>query len=291
MPEKQKSSVKNILIIIFLIFFLLAVIYIIFTYYLKINKPLGADYFEQEQARSPVITEIDLESLAKEEFHDLEVYNEYGDWEYTEQSGATPTNQNRPQAPQEVRVVDTKKGKELIIYWEAPAELKKAKVNIYRSKKAGERGEKIDQQPMTKGYYKEVNLKNNTTYYYALHTVTAAGKESSNLNQTKGIPTDLIPTAQPANLVITNTGEGGILELIWDNPLEEDFDHVNIYRSSEKGVLGKLIASVDQEKYTDKKLTDNQTYYYTLGAVDTSGNESSLTLLTTVSGNESPFKE
>lgn len=287
--EFEKRAVRNIVISMGLIVFLLAVIYLIFTYYLRINDPISTDFFVQERTLPPVVTDLDLESLVVEEHFELGVSNEYADWEYTEQQVGVPTSFDQPQAPQQIRAVDTKQGKEVVIFWEAPENITQGKVNIYRTKNQGERGDKVAQVNLSAGQYRDLGLKNNTSYYYILHLITSDGKESANSEQVLGIPTDVVPPQQPSNFEIEDTSEGGELKLTWDNPQDSDFVEVNIYRSATVGDLGKLIISTTEEEYLDQDLKDNKQYYYTLGAVDESGNQSSITLLTTISGNELPF--
>jgi fibronectin type 3 domain-containing protein len=88
---------------------------------------------------------------------------------------------------------------------------------------------------------------------------------------------DLPPTA-PTNLEINPPMEKGKLTLIWNKPADADLSHVHIYRSTMSGQPGTLIADgVTSINYTDSGLASQTTYWYTVRAVDTAGQESTNT--------------
>ncbi|MBU1110563.1 carboxypeptidase regulatory-like domain-containing protein [Patescibacteria group bacterium] len=94
---------------------------------------------------------------------------------------------------------------------------------------------------------------------------------------------DTTPPSAPTAAVAT-AGDGEVA-LSWTNPTNADFDHVNIYRSTTSGSLGNLVTSTDsatQTAYIDSGLVNGATYYYTLRAVDSGGNESTNTDQTSV---------
>lgn len=87
---------------------------------------------------------------------------------------------------------------------------------------------------------------------------------------------DTTPPGPPTNVKAANKGSGGAIGLTWTNPTETDFKSISIYRSTVDGQIGSAIKTgVTGTSYDDTGLTDGTTYYYTLRAVDTSGNESS----------------
>ena len=86
---------------------------------------------------------------------------------------------------------------------------------------------------------------------------------------------DTTPAAAPSGVTVTDPQTGGKLNLAWTNPTDADLASVKIYRSETQGSLGSLVATVTSSTvYSDTGLTNGTTYYYTLRAVDTSGNES-----------------
>lgn len=83
-------------------------------------------------------------------------------------------------------------------------------------------------------------------------------------------------TAPAAPKDVKATALDGKVTLTWTNPTDADFDGVNIYRSTESGKLGdKVHSKVSGTTKDDENLTNGTTYYYTLKAVDKTGNESS----------------
>lgn len=85
---------------------------------------------------------------------------------------------------------------------------------------------------------------------------------------------DLTPPAAPTSVVVT--ADSGKNHLTWVNPTDSDFASVTIYRSTTLGTLGdKLVGGIPTTSYDDTKdLVKETTYFYTVKAVDKSGNES-----------------
>jgi len=79
-------------------------------------------------------------------------------------------------------------------------------------------------------------------------------------------------TPKPKGWEVTNNAEthtANSVTLSWKNPVDTEFDRVNIYRN------GVKITSVTTESYTDAALTSETSYAYKVTTVDTRGNESS----------------
>jgi fibronectin type 3 domain-containing protein len=94
---------------------------------------------------------------------------------------------------------------------------------------------------------------------------------------------DTTPPAQVTGVAVT-TISSSQLDLSWTSNTEPDLDHYNIYRSTTSG-SGNLIAQTTTNAYSDIGLQASTTYYYTVSAVDSSGNEGLLS--TEVSGKTS----
>lgn len=231
----------------------------------------------------PVTTDFPVEAFKTEELYHL---SEDNISDYANQAEGTPWSEDNPPAPTDVSVINPQTGEELIIFWKkppGPADF----VRLYRG------GELIADNLPLAGSFSDTNLINNQVYYYFLRSVKQINGEdfvSQNITQVSAIPTDITPPLSPTELKISATGQKGELQLTWKNPTVEDFALVRLYRSTQKGELGNLIKETAAEEYLDKNLIDGQIYYYTLTAVDTSGNESSKTLTSNVIGNPSPFK-
>ncbi|MBD3338571.1 MAG: hypothetical protein GF353_05665, partial [Candidatus Lokiarchaeota archaeon] len=73
--------------------------------------------------------------------------------------------------------------------------------------------------------------------------------------------------------------ENNQIKLVWDSNVESDLSHYKIYRSINQGftpIPDNLITTVAKpaSSYTDNNVINDQTYYYRISAVDSSGNES-----------------
>jgi hypothetical protein len=68
----------------------------------------------------------------------------------------------------------------------------------------------------------------------------------------------------------------GKVDLSWTDPEDEDLAGLEIFRSTEEGVLGESLEKVKTGvgKYVDSLVIPGQTYYYTVVAIDELGNKS-----------------
>ncbi len=89
-----------------------------------------------------------------------------------------------------------------------------------------------------------------------------------------GIPGDT-PPAKVTGLGVT-TSSSSSLKLTWNANTEPDLSHYNVYRSGTSGGPYSLIASPTTNSYMDTGLEPSTTYYYVVGAENTSGAESQL---------------
>lgn len=82
----------------------------------------------------------------------------------------------------------------------------------------------------------------------------------------------------PTNLASTTSVE--TVSLTWDANSEADLQHYNIYRSdvSASGYTKINTNAVTTTTYTDENITNIKTYYYVVTAVDTSFNESDMSI-------------
>jgi len=93
----------------------------------------------------------------------------------------------------------------------------------------------------------------------------------------RATPIDTVPPAIPQNLVITDYLQAIILK--WNASVNADMSHYNIYRANSPDFstdstyfMGKVFAP--DTTYIDSLIQNNNTYYYQVTAVDTTGNES-----------------
>jgi Fibronectin type III domain/Viral BACON domain len=98
------------------------------------------------------------------------------------------------------------------------------------------------------------------TYSTAI-TVSASGSANS-------------PQSIPITLTLTPPTTNGTATLTWDANAETDLAGYNIHMGTQPGMYGTPISVGNTTSYTVGNLTGGRTYYFSLTAVDSAGNES-----------------
>jgi hypothetical protein len=104
--------------------------------------------------------------------------------------------------------------------------------------------------------------------------------ESGDSNLVTATARDSFPPAAPQGLVVVpvpaQSGQAGYIELSWAISPETDLASYNVYRSEEVGVPGTHInpALLPAPAFRDMNAVPGRRYFYTVTAVDRSGNES-----------------
>ncbi len=142
--------------------------------------------------------------------------------------------------------------------------------NVYRA--MAEDGEyfKLTDIPVTTAAYADLGLEENTTYYYRVTAVNAAGEsaKSASAAATTTAAEAEVP-AMPVNLSATATGTSTI-DLNWT--AVSGATGYNVYRAAENGEYTKLTYSpVTTTAYADLGLAENTTYYYKVTAINAAG--------------------
>lgn len=219
---------------------------------------------------------------------------------YTNQHTGVVLDDRTPLAPVNVTIANPATGGALTLSWETPEQLNYTEARVYRSTSQGTKGELIATLPATAAgqlmTYLDTEVTNNARYYYVVRLATG-DSESTNATQVVAIPTDTLAPDAPQNVTVTSADD--VLVVSWSFDSTDDVAAVRVYRSTVRGVLGVLLSEVTLEDVSDDSgntysLVDNTvqsniTYYYTVTAVDVSGNESSKDLLT-VPVHTNPFE-
>lgn len=138
--------------------------------------------------------------------------------------------------------------------------------------------------------YRDSGFEYGKTYAYLVRTVIAspAGPlESSDSPLAIVTPKDTFPPAAPQNIVAAvqpGAAPGSLgVELSWSINVESDLAGYRVYRSQQEGERGVLLTPdlLPSPAYRDNSVQSGQRYWYTVTAVDRSGNESAPSLTVT----------
>jgi fibronectin type 3 domain-containing protein len=131
--------------------------------------------------------------------------------------------------------------------------------------------------------YRDTAFDFGKTYLYTVRTVSLENGtpvESSDSLPAIVSPRDIFPPAVPQGLVAavtvgspTNAAE---VDLSWSINTEPDLAGYRVYRSEQKDTTGQLVTPdlLPSPAYRDTSVQPGHTYWYSVTAVDRSGNES-----------------
>jgi hypothetical protein len=139
--------------------------------------------------------------------------------------------------------------------------------------------------------YRDSGFDYGKTYAYLVRSVvgTPGGAlESSDSPLAIVTPKDTFPPAAPQGIVAAiqpGTTPGSVaVELSWSINVEPDLAGYRVYRSEQEGVRGTLLTPelLPSPAYRDNSVQSGHRYWYTVTAVDRSGNESAPSLAVAV---------
>jgi hypothetical protein len=149
--------------------------------------------------------------------------------------------------------------------------------NVYRGTEAGRLEQApLNREPVRTNTYRD-SVVNDRTYHYVIRAVdspTPPGKESLDSEEVSAAARDMTPPVRPTGLTVV-PGIGRVF-LTWNENREGDLAGYHVYRAMKSGgepnrLTGKPI---NRTTYSDTSVRQGMTYYYTVTAVDKSGNES-----------------
>jgi hypothetical protein len=131
--------------------------------------------------------------------------------------------------------------------------------------------------------YRDGDVQKDKTYAYSVRSVmqtTGKPLESSDSNLATITLRDVFPPNAPTGLIATpvpaEDNLGAHVDLSWAINLETDMAGYNVYRSEKAGASGTRLNSqlLPTPAFRDMNAVPGQSYYYTVTAVDRTGNES-----------------
>ena len=138
---------------------------------------------------------------------------------------------------------------------------------------------RVDQNFLNAPEYLDTQLNNGQTYWYRVRAVDTANRVSTpDPNGIPATPLDNIPPGKLTDVFAEPDRVAGRVNISWNRGLDLDIASYRVYRSSASGTLGSQIASISvvsgQASYgaTDTAATQGTTYFYSVLAVDGSGN-------------------
>ena len=181
-----------------------------------------------------------------------------------------------PASPANIALVN--RGADYVnISWDDNTEPDLSHYNIWRKQGTGLGSPTLFDEDITESYYSDTTVAADTTYYYAVTAVDDNDNESST-SQTVIAAHDTAAPAQITDLAVQ--GYYDEVDLIWTASNAADLDYYNLYRGTSSGSLSLFdtIESGNQGDYTDSTVdtSGDSTYYYAIAAVDSSGNEATL---------------
>ncbi|QOV91332.1 PA14 domain-containing protein [Humisphaera borealis] len=156
--------------------------------------------------------------------------------------------------------------------------------NVYRSTTTGGTYTKLNASPVTDSLYIDTSAASGVTYYYRVTAIDSWGGESGTSATVNAVrTTDNVPPAPPTGLAGTGVATG--VTLNWSANNDADLAGYRVYRAIIVGGTYSLLntsALVTLTSFTDSTATPGSTVYYTVSAVDFSGNESAQSTSATV---------
>lgn len=129
--------------------------------------------------------------------------------------------------------------------------------------------------------YLDATINYGTTYIYVVRSVVQGGTEKIESGDSAAVvvtPQDTFPPAAPQGLVADVSAAGGpAVDLSWSINLEPDLAGYRVYRSENGEARGELLTRelLPTPAYRDTSVSIGRQYWYTVTAVDRTGNESS----------------
>lgn len=149
---------------------------------------------------------------------------------------------------------------------------------VYRGTEPGKYGDlPLNKEPVTGSPHQDATAVNGKRYYYRIRAVDSPVRpwqESPDSAEVTAAPHDMTPPAPPAGITVV-PGIGRVF-LTWNENKETDLAGYHVYRSLKSGGERERLTEkpLNRTTFSDETVKQGATYYYSISAVDKSGNES-----------------
>ena len=176
-----------------------------------------------------------------------------------------------PDMPESINVQDAGNGTDLIVSWSPVLSSDIDHYEVYLGLSSGSYQQMFATQDT---HYVFSNLNHGTTYFIGVASYGASGYSSSII---EGSGTPLINPLTPNSF--RDEPNLSYIELLWSANNEADLAGYYLYRSDTSDVQGEIVPPglIIETFFIDADVTVGEYYYYSLTAVDLSGNESAVT--------------
>jgi fibronectin type 3 domain-containing protein len=135
----------------------------------------------------------------------------------------------------------------------------------------------LNKEPLTENRYRDASAVNDTQYSYRVRAVDSPVRpwqESLDSAEVPATPRDMTAPAAPTGITVV-PGIGRVF-LTWNGNRERDLAGYHVYRSLKAGgdKLRLTAKPLNRTTFSDETVKQGATYYYSITAVDKSGNES-----------------
>ncbi len=216
--------------------------------------------------------------LESTNYYVLGVLDTLGNERYSSEISHTLADLTPPGLPLNIAIVSQLDS--VTITWSVPFDSDFIGINVYSSETTGFEAEdlsKLNEVPITDTFFVHRNLLPESTHYYVLSSEDDFGNKSYTNEFEITVPPDQIaptlPTRPQFNSGLDST------TILWSNPLDADYDGINIYAETENNFApgsNNLLDSLanSENSFTHGGLSPESTYFYLLAVYDTSGNVS-----------------
>jgi len=147
-----------------------------------------------------------------------------------------------------------------------------ASYDLMRATSSGGPYSQVNGVPLTESRYTDTAVANGSTYYYVVTASDDAGNESLPSGEASATPADVTAPAPPAGLVASPAD--GSITLDWSDNTEPDLAGYEVRRSTTSGGAYTSVGTPAASVFIDMTVTNAQTYYYVVRALDEAGNAS-----------------